>query len=198
MATGDNFVLRVVGRYMDQNIVNTLHYNLENQVQGDQDILTKACVDWDTNFRSAWLAAHSTAYELIGVKAFRVNGTPKTPGFSTIGVAGTRSGTPEPAFVCRTITLYSTSAKSRRRGRVMLSGTIAEDIDSSDGAVITAALAVMDTLGALLVATFGPGDLYAPILPPAGADPEVPIIDFKSRITPSVVTSRRVRQFLIG
>ena len=198
MATGDNIVLRVVGRYQDQNIVNSFHYNIENQVTGDQDILEKACVDWDTNFRSAWTAAHSTDYELIGIKGFRNGGTAKTPGHSTINAGGTRSGTPAPAFVCRTITLYSESAKHRRRGRCMLSGTITEDINSDDGSVKSAAIAVMNTLGALLIATFGPSDQYKPILPPAGADPEVDIVDYKSRITPSVVTSRRIKQFLIG
>jgi hypothetical protein len=80
----------------------------------------------------------------------------------------------------------------------MLSGTITEDINSDDGSVKTAAISVMNTLGALLVAIYGPSDTYRPILPPAGVDPEVDIVDFKSRITPSVVTSRRIKQFLIG
>ena len=199
MATGDNIQLRVVGRYQDQNIVNNFCYNLENQVTGDQDILEQACIDWDTQMRSAWLAAHHTTYTLVGLKAFRINGTPKTPGFSTIGQPGTRSGTAAPNFVCRTITLYSTSTNFRRRGRAMLSGSIVEDFDVTDGSLTVGAKAVLDTLGALLSNGFAPAvDGYSPILKPNGALPEVPIVDYASRETPSSVTRRRIRQYLIG
>lgn len=200
MAAGDNLTVRIVGRYQSQNIVNTLHYNLSVQGSSDQDVCEAFAIAWDTHHRSAWLAAHSTAYELIGIKCFRLGGTAKTPGFSTIGEDGTRSGTPAPSSVCRTITLYTGSTNSRKRGRVMLSGSIVEDFSPTDGAVLSAARAVMNSLGDALLAGITAngddgGDL---ILPPAGIDPEEPVTDYKSRVTPSSVTTRRIRQFLIG
>lgn len=199
MAVNDVISLRVVGRYQSQNIVNTLHYLISDQGSSEQNILAQICTGFNVDIATAWLAAHITAYELVGYKAFNHTGAAKTPAFLAIAQDGTRSGTPAPSSVCRTITLYTASAKHRRRGRVMLSGSIIEDFDADDGSVDAGGLAVLTTLAALLeqAITVTP-DTFTPCIPPTAVDPVEAIIDAKARVTPSSITTRRIRQFLIG
>jgi hypothetical protein len=83
----------------------------------------------------------------------------------------------------------------------MLSGSIVEDFDTTDGSITTAAKAVLDAVGDKLLEGLDPnGSANAAvlILPPAGELPEVNVTDYKSRETPSSVTSRRIKQYLIG
>lgn len=199
MAVNDEFTLRVVGRYQDQNVVNTLSYEIVTQASAEQDILTAFLVLWETANKVLWLGRHIDTYSLIGLKAFAKGGEPKTPSFLSIDEAGSVVGTEFPSSICRTITLYSNSANTRRRGRVMLSGSESAQFDTLDGSVTGAEVALLNTLGASLVAGLsGGGDDARLILPSTDILPVVPIVDVQARITPSSVTSRRVRQFLIG
>lgn len=199
MAVTDECTLRIIGRYQSQNIVNTMHYRITTQASSELEVLGNLCDLWDSSNKADWLAAHSTAYELIGLKAFGKTGTAKTPGVKSLGDGGTRSGTPAPNFVCRTITLYTADVKHRRRGRLMLSGTITEDLDTNDGSLTSGGLAVMDNLGIKAIAQLtGGGDDFDPGIPAAGVDIWQNFTDYASRETPSSVTSRRVREFYIG
>jgi hypothetical protein len=199
MAIGDECTLKIIGRYQSQNVVNTMHYRIMAQTTGDPEILTQLCVGWHTDIESAWLACHHTDYELVGLKAFGKTGTAKTPGIVARGNDGTRSGTGAPSFACRTVTLYTADAKHRRRGRVMLSGSITEDFDTSDGSLTAGAKTPLDTLGALLVAAITVNsDEFEPGIPAVGEDSWQDFTDFLTRETPSCVTSRRVREFFVG
>lgn len=199
MAVDDIVSLRVVGRYQAQNIVNTFHYQIGDQGESEQAVLQSLLLAWISTVQTVWIAAHSTVYELVGIKGFNHTGAAKTPAFTAIGENGGRSGTPCPSLVCRTITLYTASAKHRRRGRAMLSGSITEDFNVADGSVNAGGRGVMDNLGTKLDDTMINGaEAFIPCIPPTAVDPVEAIIDFKSRVTPSSVTTRRIRQFLIG
>lgn len=199
MAVQDECTLRIIGRYQSQNIVNTMHYRITAQSTDDKDILDQLCALWATANQSEWLGCHSTAYELIGLKAFGKTGTSKTPGIQSVGEDGTRSGSPMVASVCRTITLYTADVKHRRRGRVMLSGSITEDFEADDGSLTTAALTLLTALGAKLITTLsGGGDEFKPGIPAAGADTWQDFVDKLARERPSQVGTRRVREFYIG
>lgn len=199
MAVGDECTVRVVGRYQDQNIVNTLHYRIVGQNVGEQLVLKSLLNIWETNIKAAWLARHSDAYKLIGLKAFRKTGAAKTPAFNTVDTSGDVVGTELPSSVCRTITLYTNSAKHRRRGRIMLSGTDNAHIDANDGSVATAEITLLTTLGTTMLAPMAvAGDEFQLGLPSTATDGWEDITDAKGRETPSSVTSRRIRQFLIG
>ena len=74
MAVDDVVVLRAVGRYQSQNVVNTMHYKITAQTSTELAILASLTLAWDTDIRLEWLARHSDEYTLIGLKAFRVTG----------------------------------------------------------------------------------------------------------------------------
>lgn len=199
MAVGDICTLRIVGRYQQQNIVNVMHYAITEQGSSELEVLENLLALWDTANQAAWVARHIDSYELIGTKAFGLTGAAKTPAFDPVGVSGAVVGTEEPAALCRTITLYTESAKHRRRGRIMLSGGAADMFSVVDGAVIGTEIVLLEVLGALLIQDlFGGGDTFQPCIPPAGVDPFEPIVDMKARVTPSLIKTRRVRQFSIG
>lgn len=199
MAVQDECILRIVGRFQSQNISQTLHYRIMAQAAPDKTILQSLCTGWNTTFGTAWAAAHSTAYELIGLKAFRKTGDSKTPGYLALGTAGTVTGDAAPAFCCRTITMYTTDAKFRRRGRLMLSGSPVAHFDTADGSLTDAAKLLLDAIGALLPPSFTfAGDEFQAGLPAVAPDTWQDCSDTRSRETPSNVKSRRVRRFSIG
>lgn len=199
MAVGDVSTLRIVGRYQDQNIVNTMHYKHTAQDTDDEGVLAVLLAAWEADWEAVWLARHSEDYELIGLKAFRQAGEPKTPAFLTIGEAGGVVGTELPALVCRTITMYTASAKHRRRGRLMLSGSVAESFNATDGALTATELAALVTMAGLCSTVLtNLDDSFAPCIPANATDDEELIIDALPRVTPSAVTSRRIKQYLIG
>lgn len=199
MAVDDECTLRIIGRYQDQNIVNTLHYIVTAQVSSDLNVLSQLVSQWLSDFQAAWLAIHADAYELIGVKAFGKTGTSKTPAVTAVGVAGDVAPPGMPAFVCRTITLYTASVKHRRRGRLMLSGTPTSHVDNDDGSLNATAIAALNGFGAAIIAPVSiGGDDFSPGLPIAGTDPWEDFQDYATRETPSSITSRRVREFLVG
>ena len=199
MAVDDICVLRIVGRYQQQNIVNTLHLQIEAQVSSEQEILDQLVIGWDTAFRNAWLAAHIDTYELIGLKAFRVDGAAKVPAYSNIGQNGTVTGDEVPSNVCRTITLYTASTNHRRRGRVMLSGSAQAMFNASDGSVTVAEVGVLQTIGNLIDAGFSmDSDDFVFCLPATDTLPIELVTKSLARVTPSAVKSRRVSQYLIG
>lgn len=199
MAVGDIVTLRAVGRYQDQNIVNTMHYQIVDQAISEQQILDALCADWDTNMSSLWCGRHQLTYELIGVKAFNHTGDAKRPGFKAIGTPGLVVGDALLAHTCRTITLYTDSDKHRRRGRIMLSGSEKSMFDASDGSVDSVEVTALEVLGTALMQTLAVnGDSFQLCIPPTLVDPVEIISSVRGRVTPSVVTSRRIRQFLIG
>lgn len=199
MAAGDIITARVVGRFQDQNVVNTLHYKIVDQTSSEQVVLDSFCSDWDNAISAGWVARHAALYTLVGVKAFNHTGVPKRPGFMAIGDAGLVVGSEVLAHTCRTITLYTNSAKHRRRGRVMLSGSVQTMFNTTDGSVSLTERVALDVLGTLLMATIlENGDSYQLVIPPTAVDPVEEITAVRARITPSVVTTRRIRQFLIG
>lgn len=199
MAVADVLTLRVVGRYQAQNIVNTLHYQIAAQTSTELDICNQLIEGWDTAMETLWRGRHIDSYTLIGLKCFRQSGVAKTPAFKLISGVGTVVGDEVPSPICRCITLYTGSAKPRRRGRVMLSGSEAAMFNVSDGAVTASEIAGLDTMATALLVKITQGlDEFQLCIPGAGADPPELITDFKSRVTPAVITSRRIRQFLIG
>lgn len=199
MAATDVCILKIVGRYQEQNIVNTLHYQITTQASEDTEVLEHLIQAWYGANETAWLARHSDQYELIGYKAFKKTGSAKTPSYVPRGNSGAVVGDEQPAAICRTITLYTADAKFRRRGRIMLSGSVADMFNDTDGAVTSTEMSLLATLGGYFLGTISDsGDEFRCVIPAAGEDGVQPVIDTKGRATPSIVRSRRVRNFHIG
>lgn len=199
MAVMDELTLRVVGRYQSQNIVNTLHYRIANQAASELVICERLIDLWDTALRVLWTGRHIDTYTLVGLKAFRKTGVAKTPHFKLITANGTVAGDEVPSPVCRCITLYTADAKPRRRGRIMLSGSEAAMFNTTDGAVTAAQIGDLETLMATMMTQLsGAGDEFDIGIPSTPTDNWQNITDSKPRVTPAIVTSRRIRQFLIG
>lgn len=199
MASGDTLQVRVVGRYQDQNIVNTLHYLINTQDVPEEDVCQNLAQLWDNDLTDKWVARHLDTYMLVGLKCFQVDGASKVPSFVSINTAGDVVGEEVAAAVCRTITLYTGSTNSRRRGRVMLSGSAVAQFNTGDGAVTTAEQTLLTGLGTDLVTPLVVGESsFSLCIPPTSTlDAEV-VINAVGRVTPSLIKSRRVKQFLIG
>lgn len=199
MADGDISTLRVVGRYQQQNVVNTFHYLHTDQASDDKVVLRDLAIGWSTALKSDWLARHSTAYQLIGIKCFRHWGSSKTPGYLVVDEAGVVVADQVPSSLCRTITLYTADPNHRVRGRVMISGSNASMFDVTDGSVTTTELGLMTVLAdALLPQIDYLTNKFDIVLPKAIPPYYTVVTDAKARVTPSSVTTRRVKQFLIG
>lgn len=199
MAVDDVCILRIIGRYQSQNIVNTLHWRITSQTLGDNFILDSMLTAWAATWQSDWLNRHIASYSLVGTKAFRKTGAPKTPAFAPVGLPGAVVGEELPSTVCRTITLYSDSPKFRRRGRLMLSGTAVSMLNTDDGAVTSAEIIALAGLQSLcLEAMVNGDDSWELCLPATLVDPVVNVIDAIARSTPASITTRRIRQFLVG
>lgn len=199
MAVGDVAVLRVLGTYQNQNIVNTLHYRIITEGSTPQSRLDSLCQQWSTDLQAVWIAAHIDTYELSATQANLVKGNAIPPGEFLIAAAGTVSGVPSPAVNCRTITLYSDSSNHRRRGRVMLSGSDDGDFAAGTGIVVSGAMILMQAIGDALLDSIEPtGDEWALVLYDKATDTTSDIIKAKARPTMSVVTSRRGRPFDFG
>ncbi|GAG73558.1 unnamed protein product, partial [marine sediment metagenome] len=80
MVVDDVAVVRVVGRFQSQNIVNTFHYRLTSVASAPVSVLQNLSITWDADHGAAWLARMSDAYDLIGVKAFVAKGDAVPPG----------------------------------------------------------------------------------------------------------------------
>lgn len=199
MAIGDIVSLRVVGRYQSQNIVNTFHYRISLQGANEKEVLEQLVDTWDDDVQPAWSSNHIDSYNLVGLKAFNHTGVAKVPAFRVINVAGSVVGDKVPSPVCRTITLYTESPNYRRRGRAMLSGCEAGMFMEADGSVTNAQIIILQTLGDLLYAPLeGAADTFQLCLPSGDAGPLQDIIAALPRVTPSLISSRRVNQFLVG
>lgn len=199
MAVDDVVTLKIVGRYQDQNIVNTTHWQIIEQASAETGVLANLITAFQGAIETAWRARHIDSYELVGYKAFNHTGVSKTPKFLASGDMGLVTGTEVPASVCRTITLYTGSAKHRRRGRLMLSGSEVAQFNIDDGAVTSAELALLGTLGQYFEAAIDSGgDTFFCCIPAAGEDPVELITDTAGRATPSLIKTRRIRQFSVG
>ena len=199
MAVDDIAVLRLVGRYQDQNIVNTMHYLVTEQTTSDLQLWLDLINGWYTAHNVLWLGEFIDEFIWVGLKAFTARGDTKPPGERTIGNAGTVAENPAPAFVCRTITLYSSSPNPRVRGRIMLSGSSEIMFDDADGAVVAGQLITMQALGDDLIEEVVENDNhYQPCLYNKATDTVSLLVAAKARTTPSVVRSRRIKRMLIG
>lgn len=204
MAVNDELTLRIVGRYQDQNIVNTLTVRVSAQTTEEKNICAALITAFQSECQVAWLARHLDTYTLVGYKAFRKTGVAKTPHFTSVGSAGVVTGEELPSFVCRTITLYTDSTNHRRRGRVMLSATAVAQLDTADGSLTAGEIVALNVLGAALTGSWDANGDSFQLCIPAGVDkdgnpiPTEDITDFAARETPSSVTTRRIRQFLVG
>lgn len=199
MAVGDICVLRVLGEYQNQNIVNTLHYRIVTEGSQPEDRLDALCSAWSSALQSIWIAAHIDTYILAATQANLVKGNAIPPGEFLIAAAGLVSGVPSPAINCRTITLYSDSNNHRRRGRVMLSGSDDGDFDPDTGIVVVGAMTLMQAIGDELLEAITPtGDEWVLVLYEKATDTVSDVIKAKARPTMSVVTSRRGRPFNFG
>lgn len=199
MANNDICVLRLVGRYQSQNIVNTFHYRIVNQISTDLEVLEKLTLAWDSIIRNLWVARCIDSYTAVGLKAFRVTGTAKTPHYRVLNHAGTITGTEVPSNICRLITLYTTSSNHRRRGRVMMSGCATSMFDTADGSITNTEVAAMQSLGESMEAVLDAmEDTFQLCIPPSGTDPYEDIVDVLARSTPGAISSRRVRRFFVG
>lgn len=199
MAAGDVAVLRAVGRFQDQNVVNTFHYEITDQGGPEAAQWQELADEWESTNAAAWLARHSDAYELIGIKVFTIKGDSQPPGFASVRLNGDVVGDPQESFICRTVTLYTDNANHRVRGRLMFSGGDEAMFDDTDGSVTGAEIALLNTLvDGFLTPIAGPDNTYKMVLYNKLLDVINNIIAVRGRITPSVVRSRRIRQFLIG
>lgn len=200
MAVDDIALVRVVGRYQSQNIVNNLYYQIVTQNSGEDVIMDLLCNDWDDQLQSDWLDRHIDDYQLIGIRAFSMTGDPKPPGSKAVGQPGNVVGTPQESFVCRTITLYPLTGSSKHRGRVMLSGGVETMFADLDGSVTPAEITLLSDLGDTLIEPLaGPStDAYQLIIFNRTLKTPISIIRGVGRPTPSITRSRRIRQFSIG
>lgn len=199
MPVGDIAVMRIVGRFQDQNIVNTMHYRVVSQVSDDDELWDQLCVEWTVTNGPLWLARMSDQYQLQGTKAFTVKGGSVPPGTSISAVSGDVAGDPQEAFVCRTITIYTDNSNPRRRGRLMMSGGAESMFDDADGSVASLEVGLLTVLGTALMANLISADnTYEVVI--FQKTPEVisSPIKARGRLTPSILRSRRVKQFLIG
>ena len=81
----------------------------------------------------------------------------------------------------------------------MLSGTPTTSIEVSDGSLTSGQIGAMDAFGATMIATLmAAGDEWELGIPETPTDGWEDITDARARETPSSVTSRRIREFLIG
>ena len=81
----------------------------------------------------------------------------------------------------------------------MLSGGAVAQFNIDDGAVTSAEQALLGTLGQFFEAVIdNGGDEFRCVIPATAVDSVQQIIDTKGRATPSIIRSRRIRQFLIG
>lgn len=199
MAVADVAVVRLVGRYQSQNIVNTLHYRITSQTEPELFQWQVLADDWLAANGALWLGEHVDSYTLEGIKVFTRKGVSRPPGFTSSGASGTVVGTPQDALVCRTITQYTASGNHRIRGRLQLSGGDTAMFDADTGEVTAAAITDLDLLGAQLLATIAETStefnlvLYNKLL-----DRTEDVVLLKGRVTPSVVRSRRAKQFTLG
>lgn len=199
MAVDDIVGLRIVGRYQSQNIVNTLHFKITGQTGDDHDVLGDLTTAWGVTNQSQWLGMHSANYELVGLRGFSLTGANKVPGITEVGSPGTVVGTEVPAGICRVVTLYTDSSNYRRRGRIMLSGSVAEDFEEDDGSVDPTVRGFMASLGTALIQSIASaGSVFQPGLAPHGVLPFEEFTDVQARKTPALIRSRRIRGFLIG
>lgn len=199
MSVSDVAVLRVVGQYQAQNIVNTLHYIIMSQASPEVEQWQELADDWLTANASLWLGRHNDAYTLVGVKVFSASGGSKPPGFAVADSPGTVVGNPQEAYIGRTITLYTDHANPRKRGRIQLSGGTESQFDPNLGGVLPAEIVELDTLGTQLMQDITEGDNeYRIGLHNRLLDDFLEITQAKGRVTPSVIRSRRIKQFLIG
>jgi hypothetical protein len=199
MQVGDTAVLRVVGRYQFQNISNTFHYDLTDLSPDDPDALQNLTEFWSTDIAPDWLLRHSVDYSLIGIKAFVGQGTSARPGYKAVGTAGDVVGDPQESYVCRVLTRYTDSSNPRKRGRINLSGGVETMFDDTDGSVTTTEVTALATLTALLDEPIvGGGAVWTPVILNPIDNQVEQITKTVARITPSLIRSRRVRQFSIG
>lgn len=199
MSANDVAVVRVVGRFQDQNISNSFHYVLLSIDPPDNEALQNLATFWYTDIGAAWLARHSDAYELIGVKAFVAKGDASIPGYYNVGVSGDVVGDPQESYVCRTITRYTGNINPRVRGRAQLSGAVETMFDDADGAVTATEVTALAPLITLLDGNItGGGASWFPCLYDKVLDSTNLIILSKARVTPSLIRSRRIRQYSIG
>lgn len=195
----DVALLRVIGRFQDQNIVNTFHYVLLNIDPPDDFALTNLAIAWGTDIGPGWLARHSEAYQLVGIKAFLAKGESAIPGFNPEPFNGDVTGDPQESFVCRTITRYTNDPNPRVRGRTMLSGGVESMFSDTDGSVTDTEITALAPLIALLDGPISAsGANWFPCLYNKLADRTSLIQQSVARVTPSVIRSRRIKQFLIG
>lgn len=204
MAVGDYLMLKTIGRCQSQNIVNSTCWETTAQGSSEAEVCASVCLAWEDTIKAPWLLAHADDYQLVGLKSYGLTGDPKVPGQLLIDEAGGVVADSLPAYVCRTITLYPEDISNKHRGRIMLSGTPADSITATDGGLSAAALALMDAIHTALMNGIGEGDdsFEMRIWGMDDAEPPVetahPIIKAVSRRTPSSVTSRRIRELLIG
>jgi hypothetical protein len=199
MTEGDTAVLRAVGRFQNQNISNTFHYTLTTLTTPDSDALANLVAFWATDIVVTWVGVHSDAYELIGVKAFVALGTSARPGYAAVGAVGSVVGDPQESFVCRVLTRYTDNVNPRVRGRLNLSGGVEAMFNDDDGSVTAAHIAELLPLATLLDAPIVGGDaVWTPAIVDKVAQTAEPITKSVPRVTPSVIRTRRIRQFSIG
>lgn len=199
MAVADTVLVRVVGRFQSQNIVNTFHYEVESQASEQKNLLQNLAILWDTVNGAAWLARMSDAYDLIGTKAFMADGDSVPPGIAPINLSGDVAGDPQESYVCRVVTLYTGNPNHRVRGRVMMSGGAESMFDDTDGSVTDAEVTALGALATLFATDLtGGGDTFTPALYSKAQQRTEPVLKAAARKTPALIRSRRVRQFLIG
>lgn len=199
MPVDDVAVMRIVGRFQDQNIVNTLHYKIVDQTGAPETQWQELCVDWESQNLAVWLTNHVDTYTLVGLKVFTSDGQTRPPGFLSVDSPGTVVGISNDALVCRTITLYTADPNPRRRGRLMLSGGTTSMFDADTGRVTASTVTDLDALGAsLLDVITGVNNNYQLVLWNKLLVLASEIIRAAGRVTPSVVRSRRAKQFTIG
>lgn len=199
MPVGDIAVLRIIGRYQGQNIVNTMHYRVTGQSSPDFNQWDQLCVEWELTNGPLWLARMSDDYELQGIKAFTVKGDAVPPGTAIVQLPGDLTGDPQESFVCRTITFYTDNANPRRRGRLMLSGGVESLFNDADGSVASVEVGLLTILGtAFMVDLDSPDNSYEMVI--FQKNPETISLPIKARgrLTPSVLRSRRIKQFIVG
>lgn len=199
MAIGDVGVLRVVGKFMDQNVVNTIHYEVTHQSGSDTDMWQTLAAEWELVNEPAWATRHSSSYELTGIKVFTAKGDSSPPGYHPVSTVGGVPGDPQESFICRVITWYTDSPNPRVRGRLMLSGGVESQFDDSDGSVTDTEVGLLTAIGDTLALPLTPtGYTFTPVIFNRTLDTTHTIIKSLGRSTPAVLRSRRFRQYLIG
>jgi hypothetical protein len=131
MAVNDTYFFTAQGLLAGRNYVHTLHFREGLTTPGGNP--AQALInEWQAACQTAWLAAHTNAYQLVRLTAQRICGSPPLPSRveEGVGLVGTRTATGDPLAPWLAIAVNEATglAGKSRHGRFFMSGGYENDV----------------------------------------------------------------------